>query len=231
MIEQIMNILVCFYFFLEIYVFVYSQELKIKSYYQYHEEVAEQLKQLNCMVQDESIIEFVQPDLSKTELETIPATISELDEDTINLFEEIEKALEVNSKEYENENYSVYDFEDEKAVIEDDCISIEDLENEEPVTSTGYESFASAKIADEIDGPQQWVVSIVGMEDTYIHITDGKRIWVNVGEKVHKLKNGDILILDVVRNGKEVLVENLFRLESTVSEEYIIPDEMHHRIA
>jgi hypothetical protein len=53
-------------------------------------------------------------------------------------------------------------------------------------SQNGFESFASAKIMDCLEGAQQWVVSVVGIEENYIHISDGKRLWVNVGEKAKK---------------------------------------------
>jgi hypothetical protein len=56
-----------------------------------------------------------------------------------------------------------------------------------------------------------------------------------VGEKAQKLKNNDVLILDVIRTGNDVSVENLFLLETGLSEDYMIPDEevyiMDERIA
>lgn len=111
---------------------------------------------------------------------------------------------------------------------DEDCIHMNDLMIEQTTPSqNGFESFASAKIMDCLEGAQQWVVSVVGIEENYIHISDGKRLWVNVGEKAKKIGNGDILILDVVRAGKEISVQNLVRVEASVSEEYMIPDEEH----
>lgn len=112
--------------------------------------------------------------------------------------------------------------------LDEDCIHMDDLKTGQATPSqNGYESFASAKIQDGLEGGQQWVVSVVGIEENYIHISDGKRLWVNVGEKAKKLGNGDILILDVIRTGKEISVQNLIRVEASVSEDYLIPDEEH----
>ncbi len=63
------------------------------------------------------------------------------------------------------------------------------------------------------------------MEESYIHISDGKRIWVNVGEDIHKLHIGDVLEMDVNRSGKDIEVVNINILETGPSHEYAIPDE------
>lgn len=110
-------------------------------------------------------------------------------------------------------------------IDKDDQICIEDFVEDAPIPLTGFEKFASAKIIEEKEGPQQWVVTVVGIEDTYIHISDGKRIWVNIGERANKIKNNDVLILDVIRNGKEITVNNILQLDTVVSPDYMIPDE------
>lgn len=235
--EQILNILVCFYYFLDIYMFVYSQELRIRSYY----DSCDNFVRLDC-------IEPVEPMVSSTGKDSIVEMVSveesreysELDAASLDLFAELQQELELGdslSKQTEVEEI-VYvmddeldyemDFVSEWAEEElDDCIQMADLEIEDNSEPTGYEAFASSKIADKVNGPQQWVVSVIGMEESYIHVSDGKRLWINVGERAAKLNNGDVLILDVIRNGKEVVVENLIRIETSVSEEYEIPDEIH----
>lgn len=244
----IMNYLVCFYTFLEIYVFVYAQELRVKNHFEYYE----RLIQLNCMeVEDQpalsspssetsNIVPFVQPKQV--------VTVSELDAAAEGLFAELQSELGVGELTSTSDSFiddsvdfifetdmdfdsidgftTVYEFQEEES---DDCIQISDLNEEDTLEPTGFEAFASAKIADDIAGPQQWVVSIVGIEESYIHISDGKRLWVNVGmERASKLTNKDVLILDVIREGNEVLVENLIRVDTQPSQEYAIPDEEHY---
>lgn len=110
---------------------------------------------------------------------------------------------------------------------QEDCIHMDDLMREVEVVSSpsSYEAFASAKIADCTDGLQQWVVSVIGMEEQYIHVSDGKRIWLNIGERASRIHKNDVLILDLIRHGKEVKVQNLVRVETLATDEYMIPDE------
>ncbi|MEK3992702.1 hypothetical protein [Robertmurraya sp. FSL R5-0851] len=129
-------------------------------------------------------------------------------------------------QEFIEEGTYVTAYEDDLVDNQEDCIHMEDLMREEVVTSpSGYEAFASAKIIDNMYGPQQWVVSVIGMEEQYIHVSDGKRIWINVGERASKIHKNDVLILDIVRHGKEITVQNLVRVETSATDEYMIPDE------
>lgn len=235
--EQILNILVCFYYFLDIYMFVYSQELRIRSYY----DSCDNFVRLHC-------IEPVEPMISSTGIDSVVDTApveetrmySELDAASMDLFAELQQELEIGdslSEQTEEEIVYVMNYEPEEDIFisdwmeeeQEDCIQMTDLESEEKnIEPTGYEAFASSKIAENLAGPQQWVVSVVGMEESYIHVSDGKRLWINVGERAAKLNNGDVLILDVIRNGKEVVVDKLMRIETAVSEEYEIPDEIQY---
>lgn len=136
----------------------------------------------------------------------------------------IESQMEVNFESNQLES-------NEDCLHEEDCILIEDYtKHQNTEISTGYENFASAKIMDCIDGPQQWVVKVLGMEEHYIHVSDGKRVWINVGERVHKLKNGDSLILDVIRQEKNIKVQNIIRVDGLVTDEYAIPDENYNNV-
>jgi hypothetical protein len=241
--SSIMEILVYFYMFLEIYVFVYSQELRVRSHYEYFARLA----QVNCTEMEEELNTLLSPSENITNLVQLvqpnQVNFSELDETAEGLFAELQQELGIEEiSNFDNDtDFEIFyqpvmeqDFDftlsheyQYEYVEEDlgDCIQISDIEEEEAIVPTGFESFASAKISDCVEGPQQWVVSIVGREESYIHISDGKRLWVNVGEKASKLRNGNILILDVIRNGIDITVENLFRLETNLSEEYAIPDE------
>jgi len=242
------------YWVLEWYVHTLALELKVKSYYEYCEQKAAQAKKDCSQLETVAVQSYQAPAVSN--VIQLQVSTPELDAAAVDLWKELsmDLGLESNSEKHEvivssenlDEDFDSYlvlgmneedeeqdfyyaEFEDEAQ--EDDCISLDDLMNEEvTVSPTGYEQYASAKIADNLDGPQEWVVTIVGMEESYIHISDGKRIWVNVGEDAASLRKNDVLKLEVVRNGKEVRVENLFLLEKDASSDYLIPDEhlSHH---
>ena len=261
-----MDWFVYFYWLLEMYVFVRVQELKVQSYYDYHEQLS-----LNKDCSESEVNKYNDataivsgPILTPiTKLEPV-VTRSELDINAEALFVELQQDLGYIEPTFENGHYEIESYEEafdyemvslaeldqeeehveicdnenneEVRGIEEDCIHLADLEKDDGLVSPkGFESFASAKIQDCKDGPQQWVVTIIGMEENYIHVSDGKRIWVNIGEKVAKLRNGNVLILDIVRIGKEITVQNLVRIDSNATEDYLIPDEEQyfheHRIA
>lgn len=214
----IMDFLVYLYILLEHLLFVYYEELKIRSHAQY----IGRFKEKDRTILEEPVIcspELIPGANPISIIKPVDVALSELDEAAEALFAELQQELGKVEKQGETRNMMDDELED--------CIQMSDLESEKESLLTGYESFASSRIADFIDGPQQWVVTVVGMEESYIHISDGRRIWVNVGEKVYKLRNGDVLILDVIRKNKEVLVENIFRIETDVLEEYVIPDEVN----
>ncbi|MGN7299472.1 hypothetical protein [Ferdinandcohnia sp. SAFN-114] len=127
-----------------------------------------------------------------------------------------------------------YDDEIQFNIGEDDCLSINDLNsdalNELDDVNSRFVQYATAKIKDEVEGRQEWTVKVIGMEGPYIHITDGQRIWVNVGEaKTSKIHVGDVLNLDVARNGKkDIIVNRIIKLETSISDEYMIPDEHYN---
>lgn len=245
--------LVYFYWLIEIYMYVYCEELRVRSYYEYFEKIKDDCSEYHYT---ESIVMSLP--ISEPAEYSKPATVySKLDEKTEGLFLELQQTLglfepveEEPIMVYENINCESEHAEQENGISylvdmnyddelnleeilmkaeEEDCIHLEDIADEVvPSSSIGYESYASAKIADCIDGPQKWVVSIIGMEDAYIHISDGKRIWVNIGEAASKLKNGDVVALDVKRESRSINVENIFLLEKSASDDYVIPDEEHY---
>lgn len=236
------------YWVLEWYVYTLALELKVKSYYEYHEQMAMQEKedcsQQNIFVPLHSTLDsaetVVEPILvSKPELDTAAEELlGELIEDLGLQAELSSETIQDSQNEEEFDVYLAYTDdafldtdvylveEDYETQQDEDCIYLDDLLSEEQsVSPTGYEKFASAKIIDGLDGAQQWVITIVGAEESYIHVSDGKRLWVNVGEYAASLRIGDVLKLDVIRNGKDVTVKNLFLLETDTSADYIIPDE------
>lgn len=246
--------LVYLYWLIEIYMYVYCQELRVRSYYEYFEQITEDCSEFDY--RESKVISM--PITEPVEVSKPAAVYSDLDEKTEGLFLELQQNLdliEVAEEEplmvYENvdcesdhpeqdmgySNLVDMDYDDvlnfDELQVEpedDDCIHLEDIADEViPTSSEGYDSLQSARIADCIEGPQKWVVSIIGMEESYIHVSDGKRIWLNIGvEAASKLKNGDVVALDVKREGKNVLVENIFMLETSASEDYTIPDEEHY---
>ena len=112
---------------------------------------------------------------------------------------------------------------------ESDCVRISEYETDNcdsnDVLSAGFDQSASAKIGDFLEGEQHWVVSIINTEEEYLHVSDGHRAWINVGEDAQRLKRGDLLALDVIRHGRNTELLNISVLESTISEDYLIPDE------
>jgi len=113
--------------------------------------------------------------------------------------------------------------------IDSDCISLSDYDSDNgdtsDVSSANFEQLASAKIGDCLEGEQHWVVSIIGTEEEYLHVSDGHRAWINAGEDAQGLKRGDLLAVDVIRHGRNIEVLNITFLDSTISEDYLIPDE------
>lgn len=222
--------LVYMYMLIENLLYVYIQEMKIRNYYAYFEKLTEidiDCNQLYVDIQSNSIVEMVPQPIQPV----VESELSELDDRAIGLWDELQSELEI------DEDSASFVFENDFISLEgdvendsDDCIYLQDIEEETVVAPTGYESFASAKINDNLDGPQQWVVYVIGMEDQYIHVTDGKRIWVNIGNQVSKIRNNDVLALDVIRNGKNIDVTRIFRLEVGTEVDYMIPDESYHYI-
>ncbi|MEG6533733.1 MULTISPECIES: hypothetical protein [Bacillati] len=200
MLLTIIHVLVHLYYFLEQYVYIRIQEDKIRQYARFCEELTHLNRDEECKTEELN-------SSSNSTMESTVVTLDELDEEANSLLNEVQAAL------------------DEDFMDDYNHIHIDDFADETNFKPTGFEIFASAKIDDQKQGPQQWVVTVIGMEDTYIHVTDGKRIWVNIGEKVKKISNNDVLILDVIRKEKDIIVQNIFQLDTEVSSDYSIPDE------
>lgn len=263
---SIIDWLVSIYWLLENYIFVRSEELKVKRYNEYFQQLVQldDCSQFEDNLSTSNVESSVQPVIESAR---VVSSKPDLGDAANGLFAELQQELlEVNdqsgfihftsSMEEEiedggsfviaDEAFSLADHDEEPAYVEyyhepvidtesevpmmeEDCIQIGDLLNEEgPVSPKGFESFASAKINDKLDGAQQWVVSVIGIEEQYIHVSDGKRKWINIGERASRIRMNDVLILDVIRDGKEIVVENLIRVDSLSSEEYSIPDEDYY---
>lgn len=235
--------LIYVYYLVEWYFNLRVDELKIKAYYdyccQYEQDDQEvQVQQNDCLVAHNENQLTYQPIMPITTVSATQVSKPELNDMAEELLAELQNEIEeveVTESTFmdDSELYIEPDFDfefeldsDPDCSDEEDCILLTDLEEEEqPTSPIGYEQYASAKIADNFDGPQQWVVSIVGIEEDYIHVSDGKRLWINIGQRATKINRGDVLILDVIRNGKEITVEKLFRIESNTTDDYCIPDE------
>lgn len=145
--------------------------------------------------------------------------VSSIDAATYDLFESITASLNEEVVEHPLPEYNEPDQRDNP------YLSMQDLEEVSFQMNVNVPSYISAKIADNIQGAQQWVVKVIGMEDEYIHVTDGKRIWVNIGEQALMVQMGDVLLMDVSKEDKNIIVERMFTLEQSVTEDYKIPDE------
>ncbi|MGE6755970.1 hypothetical protein ACQKFO_21450 [Rossellomorea sp. NPDC071047] len=108
---------------------------------------------------------------------------------------------------------------------QDDCLSMRDLNTEYSLQiDEQYSQTATAKIKDEILGVQQWTVSVIGLEQKFIHVSDGDRTWLDVGENVRHIQNGDVLSIEVNRSRDKIEVIKIETLHQ-VSKDYMIPDE------
>src|SRR5690606_7522162 len=110
-------------------------------------------------------------------------------------------------------------------VEEEDLLTVEDLDDE--LSPMPVPEVATVKIADERLGLQQWTVVVVGKEQNYVHVYDGTRVWVDMGEDATKVEIGDILELEVLRSQNCITVERYHYLgnQYRISEDYMIPDE------
>lgn len=111
----------------------------------------------------------------------------------------------------------------------DNILTIHDAAEQDSFDfESSYTKFATAKIADKLDGPQQWIVKVIGIEGTYIHVTDGSRIWVDVGEDVYRLQQNCVMSVDIERAGEDITVHRMSLLETGITEDYLIPDEVQY---
>jgi hypothetical protein len=109
---------------------------------------------------------------------------------------------------------------------EEDCLTVNDLyEVGEVEIDEQYTELANAKIQDELRGKQQWTVNVIGLEKNYIHVSDGIRIWLDIGNYASKVSIGDVLSVEVDRQIDRVEVLDISVLHQ-VSEDYMIIDEM-----
>jgi len=231
------------YLILEQFVLERTRDLQIMNRQEFFEVVKS--FEVNCSSEQEvsslapAVITATSTTVNNEPIEA--PTASELDEQTLDFLSLLEQEVgEPNSfVEYtaSTSEEPVHQSLDEEIIInieDEDCLSMNDLTSSaldelEEVNST-YVQYATAKIKDEVEGHQEWTVKVIGMEGPYIHISDGQRIWVNVGEaKASRIHVGDVLNLDVERHGKkDITVNRITKLETLISDEYMIPDEQYH---
>lgn len=142
----------------------------------------------------------------ETEPMITPAAMSEIGEDEFAFLEEVQAFIGAE-------------------VEEEDLLTVEDLDDE--LSPMPVPEVATVKIADERLGLQQWTVVVVGKEQNYVHVYDGTRVWVDMGEDATKVEIGDILELEVLRSQNCITVERYHYLgnQYRISEDYMIPDE------
>ncbi|MCM3216801.1 hypothetical protein WKH57_24915 [Niallia taxi] len=227
-----MDWLVCLYYLIENILCVYCTDLKMKNYFLQNELYP---GEFYCFeMEEEAVTINVSTDTAVTTLEEEPTIISkpivvqtELNQEAEALLAELQ--LELSSLEPILEAVEVEEDVPFDKKIDADCIRLSDYETDNvdttDVSSRDFEQLASAKIGDCLEGEQHWVVSIIGTEEEYLHVSDGHRAWINAGEDAQGLKRGDLLAVDVTRHGRNFEVLNITVLESTISEDYLIPDE------
>lgn len=97
-------------------------------------------------------------------------------------------------------------------VTNDDYLDISELDL--PI----YQEEPLPMISTEIEGPQQWFVTVLGKEDTFLHVSDGMKKWVDAGEKAKDISINDELMLNV-----EVIKDRIEVLDIVI----IPPDAIH----
>ncbi|MGG4409430.1 hypothetical protein ABER75_11920 [Niallia taxi] len=226
-----MDWLVCLYYLIENILCVYCTDLKMKNYFLQNELYP---GEFYCFeMEEEAVTINVSTDTAVTTLEEEPTISSkpivvqtELNQEAEALLAELQ--LELSSFEPDQEEEVEEDVLSDKR-IDSDCISLSDYDTDNgdtnDVSSADFEQLASAKIGDCLEGEQHSVVSIIGTEEEYLHVSDGHRAWINAGEDAQGLKRGDLLAVDVTRHGRNIEVLDITVLESTISEYYLIPDE------
>ena len=228
-----MDLAVYIYYFLDLFLPVYCSELNIKE--QMERKIEEQsfvdttsVYGSLSLVEEQPIIEHY---ISNDEIFSIEE--ANLDPESEQFFRELQDSISLMEDnqlqdEYTDTYWMVFtnDYENEPSDNQE-TLQIKDLDERlDNSKSSGYEMLASAKIADCIEGPQQWVVQIIGKEGHFIHVLDGsKRTWIDIGPRANKLHTNDVIMLDITRYGKEIEVDKVIRLETDVSEDYLIPDE------
>lgn len=61
-------------------------------------------------------------------------------------------------------------------------------------------------MANNIDGMQNWIVIVVGKEGPFIHVSDGKKRWIHMGDFAEEIHINDKLMLTVEEEAEKIKV-------------------------
>lgn len=81
------------------------------------------------------------------------------------------------------------------------------------LTMATEQGFPQSSISDDIDEIQQWSVVVVGKEGEYLHVSDGTKKWVYVGDKSKSIEANDYLMLSVIVKNEKIIVKDLSLIE------------------
>ncbi|WP_078557088.1 hypothetical protein [Bacillus alkalicellulosilyticus] len=217
-------IFIIIYFLVEQYFRERNQAFACQQSRQVFFEYAESLEVVDCSQTEEVHPSSVLQGSEEAEIKE--PIVSQLDDESLELLDKL--IVEFSDDFVEDENEYVY------VPDEEDCLSIHDFEQDvqsEPIEET-YVNYSTARIADEVDGHQQWTAKVIGIEGEYLHISDGSRIWVKVGKrKASKLTIDSTINLEIERFGNDITVNCLHLLEQPVTSDYSIPDEIYNGVS
>jgi hypothetical protein len=185
------------------------------------------IKEIKNEVNSVNAIHDTEEDLDLVSLDNSVSPISQYDE-YLMVEEMIVDPIDVNefeSTEIEESNsQSFVSMEVEKPLLMDDLeevINQQEIQEELKINQTG-------KIAAANHGMQVWTVSVIGIEQNFVHVSDGERLWLDFGKKANAVLKGDILSLLVNRvSNTETILENVELLQR-VSVDYQILDGNQH---
>ncbi|MDC3424384.1 hypothetical protein NC797_07670 [Aquibacillus sp. 3ASR75-11] len=236
---SLVEFFIVFYLLIEQYVFesIQSYQTNSESKHSFFEMV-EQLDVEDCKSEQE--VHPLVP-INSEEEDVKVAQVSELDDGAMDLLTTLESEFSMDKSTNEVGYHGEYmehsdadcpplwiEHEIDGLIVEDDdCLSINDINVEEHVTipETKYD-YKTAKIKEKLYGSQQWIVSVIGKEVSYLHVSDGERAWINIGiDEARKVSKGDVLLLDIRREENGIQVDRFITLETSVSDDYVIPDE------
>lgn len=215
------------YMFLEQYVYIRGIDQWFYKDVEFSQRINE--LQIDCRMEQEisSLAPNNQPLVGEPVIET---TFTVLDESAEGLWNDINHELQ----QEEEENYDKF-YDDLKDSLDhfyqeqdEDYLYISDADHVDYIEmDESYTGFATAKINDNLVGQQQWTVQVIGIEMGYIHVSDGSgRLWLEIGEKkALRIQNGNILVLDIIREEDKVHVDRIFLLDDYTIADYAIPDE------
>ncbi|QAS54859.1 hypothetical protein [Halobacillus litoralis] len=164
-----------------------------------------------------------------------PDSFSDLDQGALNLLDDIEEMMVSTETEAEESHYENHEDLPSFHVSEEDMLSIQDI-NASEASQWEDDFYINHKTAEQEKSTlNEWTAKVIGKEGPFLHVFHGKRDWVHVGEvTAKKVSINDILLLSVTDREEGYSAEDVITLETTVTDEYIIPDEEeenHYRTA